>query len=238
MYWDKAADKRLIELYGRGLPYGAVAAQLSQELERTVSVKAVDSRLFVLKQEGRLGAWIDKAVIGFFDIETSGFDANFGFMLSWAMSVGGKVTKDCITPKEIIKGYGDDKRIISSAIAAIQSVDVVSGFWSTGFDIPYLRARALFHGLPFPAYGSIAHLDLFYASRRLMKLSRRSLQVATEFLGIQGKTHLDGAIWNKARVGHGPSLGYIMEHNIADVEILALLFERLKPYAKWIRKSI
>lgn len=232
MIWSKAEDKRLIQLYQRGLPYGALAAQLG------ASVKAIDSRLFVLKQEGKLGSWLDSAAIGFLDIETSNFDANAGFMISWAMAVGNEVFYDVIEPTEITKKFGDDSRIVGSLIHQLREVDVVATFWGTGFDVPYMRARAMEHNLPFPGYGSIAHLDLFYAARRLMKLHRRSLQAATEFLGIAGKTHLDLKVWNKARVGHKESLNYILDHNVADVEILSELFDRLKPYAKWIRKSL
>ena len=240
MLWTKAADKRLIQLYERGLVWGAIAKQLSAEFESTVSVKAVDSRLFVLKEMGSLGSWLDTAAIGFLDIETSNFDANAGFMISWAMLVPKTQTlsKDLITSKEITKGFGDDSRIVGSLVEALKTVDVVSTFWGTGFDVPFVRARAMWHKAPFPAYGSISHLDLFYASRRLLKMSRRSLHVVTAFLGIEGKTHLDLSVWNKARVGHGPSLSYVMDHNVADVEILALLFDRVRPYAKWIRKSI
>ena len=82
---NRQLEKRLIELYGRGLGFGDIATQLSQEFEQEFSVKSIDSRIFVLREEGKLGSWIDAARIGSLDIETSNLDANAGFMVSWAL---------------------------------------------------------------------------------------------------------------------------------------------------------
>src|SRR3990167_323488 len=237
---NKTLEKRLIELYNRGLGFWVIAEMLSEEFGMDFSVKSIDSRVFVLKEEGKLGSWVDNAKIGFLDIETSNFDANAGFMISWAIYFRdeNKTYSDMITSKEITQGFGNDKRIVASLIEQIKLCDAIATFWGTGFDVPYMRARALDHGLDFPAYGSVKHLDLFYTCRRIFKLHRRSLHAVTEFLGIEGKTHLDLRIWNKGRVGHKPSMDYILEHNIADVEILAALFERVKPFVAWNRKSI
>ena len=235
---NKALEKRLIELHARGKTFGDIAVQLSEEFEQEFSIKSVDSRLFVLREEGKLEEWIDTASIGFLDIETSNFDANAGFMMSWSMVLDGEIYGDLISRAEIVDGYGDDRRITESLIRAMRECDAVATFWGTGFDIPYIRSRALDHKLEFPYYGSIAHLDLFYACRSLFKLHRRSLDAVCRFLGIEGKAHLDLRIWNKARVGHIASLAYVYEHNISDVEILAKLWTRIKPYRKWLRKSI
>ena len=237
---DKKLEKRLIELHGRGLGFGDIAKQLSEEFDQEFSVKSVDSRIFVLREEGKLGSWVDLASIGAFDIETANLEANSGHMLSWSFTDvrTGETTSDCITRAEIINGLGDDSRIIKSLVNELKKYDVILGFWSTNFDVPYVRARALGQGIDFPIYGSVFHIDVFYAARSLMKLHRRSLQAATEFLGIEGKTHLDMNIWRKARLGHEESLEYVVEHNRSDTEILAALWLKLKPYRKWIRKSI
>ena len=237
---DKKLEKRLVELHGRGLGYGDIAARLTEEFGQQFSVKSVDSRVFVLKEEGKLDLWVDTAHIGAFDIETATLEANVGNMLSWSITdvATNKTTSDCITRSEIVDGWGDDTRILGSMIEEMRKYDVLLTFWGTGFDMPYARARALDRKLDFPHYGSIAHIDMFYAARSLMKLHRRSLQAATEFLGIAGKTHLDFAVWRKARLGHGPSLKYVVEHNRADTEILAALWPKLKPYRKWQKKSI
>ena len=237
---NKQLEKRLIELYGRGLGFGDIATQLSQEFEQEFSIKSIDSRIFVLREEGKLGSWIDNARIGTLDIETSNLDANAGFMVSWAIQDVETRERfaDLITSEEITAEFGNDKRILLSLVETMKKFDVVLTFWGTGFDIPFMRARAVGQGVAFPEYGSIGHLDLFYACRSLFKLHRRSLQAATEFFGIDGKTHLDLRVWNKGRVGHKPSLSYILEHNIADVDILAKLWAVVKPYRKWIHKSI
>ena len=239
-FWPKAELKRLGQLFGRGLSYGAISTQLNSEFGNGRTAKSVDSKLFVLKQDGELGSWLDQAKLGFLDIETSNFHADAGFMLSWAIAIPGEqqTYSDVITRQDIQRGYGDDKRILVSLVETMRKCDVVATFFGKRFDAPYLRARAISHNLSFPTYGSIVHLDLFYACRTLFKLHRRSLDAACSFLNIPGKTHLDMGIWNKARVGHTQSLQYVLEHNLADVEILAQLFDRIKPYAKWTKTSI
>ena len=187
----------------------------------------------------KITPWYRDAQIGHLDIETSNLVANAGFMLSWAIKVtGNKTLSDCIRGAEIRDAKSFDKRLCKSLLAALGELDVVTTYWGTGFDIPFIRTRCLGWGLPFPRYGQMAHLDLFYASRSLLKLHRRSLEAACAFFGIEGKTHLDMEVWFRARVGHGPSLRYVLEHNRADAEILEQLWFKLEPYRKWTRKSL
>src|SRR3990167_10971943 len=107
---NKTLEKRLIELYNRGLGFWVIAEMLSEEFGMDFSVKSIDSRVFVLKEEGKLGSWVDNAKIGFLDIETSNFDANAGFMISWAIYFRDEdnTYSDMITSKEITQGFGNE----------------------------------------------------------------------------------------------------------------------------------
>ena len=109
-------EKRLIELHSRGMGFGDIAVQLSQEFEQEFSIKSIDSRIFVLREEGKLESWIDNAKIGSLDIETSNLDANAGFMVSWAIQdvETGEQFADLITTEEITVEFGNDKRILLS----------------------------------------------------------------------------------------------------------------------------
>ena len=234
--WTKDEQDLLVLLAKRGKRQAAIAKELGR------SERAVNSQIYRLRQEGiKIPVdWFEKdgIVIGHLDIETDNFDADAGLMLAWCVKMeGGELLEDVVTKKEL-DGEVQDKRIIQHLLEVLQGVDVVTTFWGTGFDVPFIRSRALYHRLDFPMYGTICHFDLFYACRSLFKLHRKSLQAVTEFLGIEGKTHLKLPVWQLAKRGHKESLGYVLEHCREDVKILEMLWQRVKPYRKWIRKSI
>ena len=74
--------------------------------------------------------------------------------------------------------------------------------------------------------------------KRLLKLHKYSLDVATNFLGIHGKNHILGLSWLKARVGDEEGLAYVLDHNKRDVVILEKLHDKLANYMKRTTKSI
>lgn len=237
--WSKPEIKRLVLLHNKGMTRELIGEEMGR------SAKAVESMLWRLQQGEVQGVallpWYrnDNAKIGHLDIETSNLVGNAGFMLSWSIKVtGDKLYSDCIKGEEIRDATTFDKRLCESLVAVLKTLDVVTTYWGTGFDIPFIRTRCLGWGLDFPRYGSIAHLDMFYAVRSLLKLHRKSLDATCAFFGIEGKTHLNMEIWFKARVGHEESLAYVLEHNQGDVDILEKLWLKLEPYRKWTRKSI
>ncbi|MDV7402283.1 ribonuclease H-like domain-containing protein, partial [Arthrospira platensis SPKY1] len=102
----------------------------------------------------------------------------------------------------------------------IKKYRIIVTYYGTKMDVPYVRTKALFHGFEFPAYGELFHWDLYYTVRHKLQLSRNSLAVATAYLGIPGKTPLDAEVWNRAKYGDPEAIDLVVEHNIADVEIL------------------
>jgi len=170
--------------------------------------------------------------IGYLDIESTGFSANIDLMLSWCIKGRGvkKVAGDVIEREEIMSNK-QDKRITQSLVDEMNKYDVIFTYYGTRFDIPFIRTRALYHGIDFPMYRQKSHKDLYYVVKSKLKLHRSSLMAATEFFGIDGKTRIKPEYWQKARWGDKKSLKYVYEHNIADVEILEDLHRKLEDYA-------
>jgi len=170
--------------------------------------------------------------IGYLDIESTGFSANIDLMLSWCIKGRGvkKVAGDVIEREEIMSNK-QDKRITQSLVDEMNKYDVIFTYYGTRFDIPFIRTRALYHGIDFPMYRQKSHKDLYYVVRSKLKLHRSSLMAATEFFGIDGKTRIKPEYWQKARWGDKKSLKYVYEHNIADVEILEDLHRKLEEHA-------
>lgn len=181
---------------------------------------------------------LNDKVEGYWDIETTGFEANYHHILSYVIKYKGedKYCKACITKEDLDSG-NFDKRICKQLVDDLNRFDLIYTYYGTGFDIPFARARCLYWGLDFPEFGYIQHKDIYYMVKRLLKLNRKSLEVATRFFGIKGKNHVLGNEWMLARIGHQSGLDYVFKHNVLDCDILERLHNKIKNYAKATSKS-
>lgn len=177
--------------------------------------------------------------MGYLDIESDGLKADFSTMLSWAIKPKGqnKVVTDVITKKDIFDG-DIDKRLIESILDEMSKYKIIVTYYGTGFDIPYIRAKALHYGLRFPSFSELYHFDLYYTVKSKLCISRKSLDNACDYLGIEGKTPLDKDTWRAAKYGNKKALEEVLVHNVADVVILEELHDKLADFAKWTRRSI
>jgi uncharacterized protein YprB with RNaseH-like and TPR domain len=209
----------------------------------------------VLEEYGKPWYQVEGLKVGIIDIEADGLKSDFSTMLSWSIKEkNGPTVHDVVTKAELFAGEGD-KRIVQSCIDEMNKYKILIGYYSTGYDIPFIRTKALHHGLLFPGYvnedyekadGTISsrgfpeiyHFDMYYVVKSKLCLSRKSLDNACDYLHIKGKTPLDKDVWRRAKYGDPQALQLVVEHNIADCEILDELHEKLAPFAKFTRKSI
>ena len=172
---------------------------------------------------------------GYLDIEASQLNASFGHMLTWALKLrGGEILSDFIK----IRSLTEEKRIVKSLIRAMGKVDEVVTYYGTRFDLPFIRTRALYHGLIFPEYMAASHLDLYYVARSRLRMHSNRLGTVADFLGAKGKTNLKPEVWVAASFGDKKAIRYILNHNIADVTILEKVHEKLEPFMRGVQRSI
>ena len=177
--------------------------------------------------------------VGYFDIETDNLNADFGTVLSWVIKSNGEKRYDCavVTKEELFNGT-QDRRLVEEFVAALSNYDIICGYYSTGFDFPYMRAKALHYNIPFPGYGDLYHWDVYYTVKSKLKISRKSLDNACDYLGIVGKTPISKDAWRKAKYGDPASLKYVLDHNLGDVDILEELHDRLEFTRQWNKRSV
>lgn len=174
-------------------------------------------------------------VEAFLDIEASSLNADFGHVISWAMKRrGGDVKSDLIRHRTL----KEERRILRSLLKELDGVDIVYTYYGSKFDVPFLRARCLYHGLEFPEYLSLYHRDVYYLAKRSLKLHSTRLESVARLLGVEGKTRVDPAVWVAASFGDRQALQQILEHNIGDVLVLEQVYERLAPFARPSYRSI
>ena len=184
----------------------------------------------------------DNGRLGFLDIEASNLKANFGIILSYCIKdeksktiFGRHITKEEI--QGVKKTY--DKEILKDCIEDLRKFKRIVTYFGTGYDCPFLFTRSLKWGLDYPLYGDIKHFDLYYLAKSKLNLHRKSLEVVTKWLDIEGKNHVDWEHWQDAVFRQEKrSLNYIFDHNKRDVIILQKAYERLNMYSKGIFKNI
>lgn len=180
----------------------------------------------------------------FIDIETSNLKANFGVILTWCIKAIGDtgLTYDYITHDDIETGTAD-KRIVQTLVNTIWMYDRLVGQYSTYFDIPWIRTRALHWDIPFPEYGMLWHSDTWrMAKNKLCLHSNRQDSIAQAVQHKSLKTRLNPDTWSKVLFGSKKQrttlIKEVLKHNEMDVYEGEGNYLKLLPFVREMRTSI
>jgi uncharacterized protein YprB with RNaseH-like and TPR domain len=200
---------------------------------------AFDEGVVVLK-DGKKIALTEK--VGFLDIETFTFNfkADMGFMMTYCIKdEDGKVHTNSVTAKELKQSKDWDKRLMQDCIKDMNKYTRLIGHYSTMFDIPFLRTRALYYNLDFPVYKEIYHTDTYFLLRGKFKIRSNSLKWACKFFGIPAKdTPFEFDTWYNAAKGDKKALAEVLQHNIEDVISTELLYKKVNRFSMINKRSI
>lgn len=172
--------------------------------------------------------------IGFYDIECSNLKADYGIILTWCIkdSLSEDVYYDVLTPEDVAKGI-EDKRVVQTAINTMMQFDKIVGYYSSKFDIPFTRTRAMINGLKFPEAGTLKHQDLYYLVKSKFCLSSNRLENACkQILEHTDKTRIDAKYWRQGLAGDPKAIEYILDHNTYDVLDLEKLYNHTVRFQK------
>lgn len=166
------------------------------------------------------------------DLETSNLDADFGTILCAGWKVIGEGKPQVISLSEYPSFKTDptnDKALLKDFTKILLGADVWVTWFGTYFDIPFLNARLLANHLPVVP-PNFPHIDGWKTARNRLKLSNNRLNTVQSFLELEDeKSAVKGPIWRRAKVGHLPSLKYIIHHCKKDVLVLEQAYYRLLP---------
>lgn len=177
--------------------------------------------------------------IGFLDIESTNLNASYGRIMSYCIKeMAGDVIKNVVTQKEVLSDE-KDKRIVKDLCDDMKKFDRVVTYYGTGFDIPFIRARALKWGVDFPLHREVKHTDVYYVVKYKLKLARNSLMAACEFFNIPAKEHkINPEIWDHAITGDKKALEWVLQHNTEDVECLETLYNKMGGHFQIYNRSV
>lgn len=182
--------------------------------------------------------------IGALDIETFCWrmKADMGIVLSYCIYdfANDEFLGRIITPEELVSKTLD-KQIVSECITDLRKFDwIVTHYGNPGrFDTPFLRTRALMHGLIFPGYKELYVDDTYtIAKNRLSLSSNRQGNISKVLRGKVTKIDYDFFLWLRAVQGNEKALKQIGQKNIDDVKMLAQNYTILQRFSSARRTSI
>lgn len=153
------------------------------------------------------------------------------FIISYACKwlLEKEVHSSALTTQEAI--LQDDSRLLEELWALLNSADVVIAHNASGFDIPKINTRFIYHGLmPTKSYQVIDTLEV---CRKNFRFTSNKLDYVTQYLGLSGKTEHQGfEMWTKCIQGNVEALEEMERYNRNDVVILENLFMLLQPWIK------
>ena len=193
-----------------------------------------------------LGLYQEKIL--YFDIESSDLNADYGIVFCWyAIDEDGNKFEDYITLADINKYKSskreiepkEDIRVVQNLINLFSKYTRVCGHYSCGFDLPFVRTRAVICKLDFPSYGMLFQSDTWVILKKKFKLSRNSLENGCrKLLGYTRKDHLSMSIKHGCLRGEKWAIDLSRKHCKQDVEDLVELFGITRKFLRQTKSSI
>jgi uncharacterized protein YprB with RNaseH-like and TPR domain len=183
----------------------------------------------------------DRQRTGYLDIETTDFKADWGILLLYSiMDEAGNFYENRIEIEDMRNSKVMDKKIVRQCVEDLKRFDLIIGYYHSGFDLKFLRTRAVINNIPFPHYDEIQQKDVYYMVRNRFQLTRNSLKNAClTLLGKSYKTDMNRAAWRAATLcGDKRAMDYIAEHCHYDVLDVSRLYKKVIDYSRPVEKSI
>lgn len=165
------------------------------------------------------------AKVGVLDLETTGLNAGFGWIVAASIVPLIDVSHVFTYRIDQYKGYNkdrsNDKKLVEQFTAKAREFEYLVHFNGLRFDVPFSHSRAMFHRIAW-LNSDAKHVDLFHFVKHRMRNSSWALaSLLAQLQTAEKKTPLDAPTWAKAAVGHKWALDLIVEHNVQDVLSLA-----------------
>jgi DNA polymerase elongation subunit (family B) len=128
------------------------------------------------------------------------------------------------------KTHDKDKVMLREFSKIYNSADMVVAHNGDNFDIKWINARILYHGLP--PLSVVKQCDTLKEFRRTFKLNSNRLDYVSKFLGYDGKSVMSFSDWINVMNGSRDALTKMVKYCKKDVIELDLIFQQTRPYIK------
>jgi len=178
----------------------------------------------------------------FFDIETS---PNIG--LFWTAGYKQNINHDSIIKERAIicicyKWAGEDKvysitwdskqsdkSLLLKFVKIANEADEIIGHNGDKYDLPWVRTRCLYHGIPmFPNYITI---DTLKYARSKFKFNSNKLDYIAKYLGLGSKINTSFSLWKNIILNNDKkAMDEMVEYCKEDVNLLEKVYNKLAPH--------
>lgn len=123
----------------------------------------------------------------------------------------------------------DDREMLRKFLEVAGKADEMVAHNGDGFDLPWLKSRCVFHGLPtFPTYKTVDTLQ--WAKRKFYFNSNR-LDYIAKYLGLGGKIKTEFGLWKKVVLERdAKALKAMVDYCKKDVALLEQVYHKLAPH--------
>jgi len=222
-YYNKKNEKLILDGNKKFERIKPIIKNIPKILERSKHVtKSVSSKLFFNP---------DEMNIGVFDIESTGLTGDFSCILCAVVKPYGRgkeqVFKIDLDKRDMLEA---EKDLLLEFLPVLASFDGLAGYYSTRFDMPLIRTRCMFHGIPAPK--KIKHFDAYFTIRRTVNPTTRRMDRINEINrltdeSLPEKSKLGVKEWTGATFRRDKeSLDYIVEHCVKDVQVLESIIDK------------
>ena len=173
----------------------------------------------------------DEMNVGVFDIESTGLTGDFSCILCAVIKPYGRgseqIFKIDLDKRDMLAA---EKDLLLEFLPVLTSFDGLAGYYSTRFDMPLIRTRCMFHGIPAPK--KIKHFDAYFTIRRTVNPSTRRMDRIAEINrltddSLPEKSKLGVKEWTGATFRRDQeSLDYIVDHCVRDVYVLESIINK------------
>ncbi|TDA32689.1 MAG: hypothetical protein DSO04_01810 [Hadesarchaea archaeon] len=168
----------------------------------------------------------------YLDIETSARTADQGSVVALGTLRGERPhVRFCSTQEE-------ERKALEELSLELREGDLLVTWYGSGFDLPFLKARALLLGVDLRPLLSLPHLDLYLWCRDHLLLSSHRLDSVARFFGLARKVEFEGkdvsTLFRLALRGDSASRELIVQHCAEDLELLREVHRRME---RWVEHA-
>lgn len=120
----------------------------------------------------------------------------------------------------------DDREMLTNFLIIANEADELIAHYGDGFDLPWIRARCLIHGLePLPLYKTV---DTKAWASKYFYFNCNKLDYLSKVFGFDGKTETDYKLWLDVLAGKKSALDYMCKYCRDDVARLQEVWNKLR----------
>lgn len=119
----------------------------------------------------------------------------------------------------------DDKKLIQEFVKIMNKANEIVGHNGDRFDVPWVRTRALYHGIDnVPRWRT---LDTLKSVRSNLKLPSNRLTDIGQYFNLGEKIHVDGSLWQNIVFGEADRMDEMIAYCEQDVVLLQKIYEKI-----------